>query len=159
MELYLTSSITYNIYGYITWNDLRQMDSIPDDIWKRIYDGYYADPEFKKRIDDYWFPNNICYIPHQKMLLYFINMLIGEYKGLIWKPAPSILFSDEDFMLSTLKYNNGALNDLLRNNELKASNTLIKNRYFLLKALDRGCTPMNMCAIVEWRSGIGHEGD
>lgn len=140
MELYLTPSITYDIYGYISWNDLRRMESVPDNIWKRVYEWYCSDPEFKKRISEYWFPNNIDFIPYKKYFLYFINMLIGQYKSLYPTLAPSVLYNDENFMLETIKYSGGALNELLRS-QWRSSNKLIKSKYFLMKAVERGYDP------------------
>lgn len=117
------------------------MKNVPDDVWKCVYEKYCADAQFKKQIDEYWFPNNISFIlPYQKLFLCYMNMLICQYENMINISPPSILYNDANFVLATIKYGGGALKELLHI-PLRSSNTLIKNRYFLMKAIERGYDP------------------
>lgn len=45
----------YNeVYSYMNWSDLRQIQNVPDHIWKRYWNYLAQYPRFKESLNYYW---------------------------------------------------------------------------------------------------------
>lgn len=54
MDLLLNNNIMITVLSYISWNDLRKYENVPDTLWKRICDHFCEDSGFKYCFETYW---------------------------------------------------------------------------------------------------------
>lgn len=99
MDYYVSYTILLDIHSYISWNDLRRMNNVPDIIWEQVCNYFCKDDSFKS-----YFWNKDLYTKQtpyrRKFLTYIFKMLKTVIKGQVYMVTP-ILSNDKDFILSS----------------------------------------------------------
>lgn len=91
MELYFNRNILDEIYSYMNWYSLRQMNNVPEYIWKHYYDYLCQDDDFKNdMVFDYSGCDNI---PYRIRILNYIDYLLKYHNY----ESPKILTKDVDY--------------------------------------------------------------
>lgn len=54
MDEYLPSSVVYDIYSYMSWYDLSQIQNVPDTIWEYIFKYFCQDCRWAYQVERYW---------------------------------------------------------------------------------------------------------
>lgn len=126
MDLYVDQYLIKDIYSYMTWDDLRKIDNVfnnvSDIIWKQICDKFCTDTEFKTEFDLYW--EGLRADHYRDLFLYFINHNVCLVKERLEHMVPKILWSDRGFLMVSSLYSALALN--------YACDSMKKDRNFVL---------------------------
>lgn len=114
MDLYLNTPIVYEIYGYMTWNDLRYWRNVPASFWNRMYETFEQDEEFKVKMTDYWSGVRVntganlgLLTTRDKLLGYLCNLSMSTTRD--HSNIPRILWNDKAFILLLLRCRTDAL--------------------------------------------------
>lgn len=99
MEHYLSQAILHEIYSYMSWNDLRHHKSVPDRLWRRWFDHFNQDDNFKTFAHSYWGQMMIKIATYKILLLNFLDYLVayGEWS------IPHILLEDKNFVIQKIR--------------------------------------------------------
>lgn len=130
MDYYLPTTITASIYRYISWFHLKSMSTVPNYIWKIIYDDHQTNVDFQQKYSLY---KNTTTRSYRTLFLSFVNQIsncaiaTGSFTDI-----PKILCREPGFILLMIQYHT-KFENLIQ----YAPMLLRSNKYFMRTCAER----------------------
>lgn len=104
MDDYCTRNVLYEIYGYMTWMDLRKYKDVPDSLWQRWLDYLCQDKQFENVAIKYW--GRMMWrhksLSYKRLTLGILDSL-AKYPFYPSNERPYILKQNKDYIMYTMK--------------------------------------------------------
>lgn len=100
LSSYCTKTIAYNVFVYISWDELKEYD-VSDFVWEKISHGYCEDVTFREYFDEYC--KDLDGWSWKRRFLNFVNNLAMISRP-AWDEVPAVLRRDRGFVWCRIPY-------------------------------------------------------
>lgn len=142
MEYYLPESVLKDVYSYFEWNDLRRYRVTDEYLWKKWYDYFCQDYEFRSKIEQYW--GRLKINNENKMVVDIVpygilisNFLDASLQNSVFEILPRILKKNRDFVLRGIVegYHSGYIEGWENNYDVMME--AVSRRSYLIEYVDK----------------------